>query len=443
MRIIAEQLRCGEPVHKTQSFNILSMKRLLPLGLLLLLLPLACTEKESNIGINLEDPMTLYNGKYCSVNFSASTQYDDSLLTVGYTAGVFGNYVDATFGKVNATIFSQIALSSSTGIAFPDSVQVDSVVMTFIIDTALFADDAAVHDLHVVIRQLAAPVSSDSVYYASSTIPDGTTTFFDGHVAFSGDSLHLHMNPEIIPILKQQSCGTDEFLSIAKGFSLRLADESRGLLTVNFSATNTRLVMYYHHPSTPSTQIAYTFVINSDAAHFMNYRHDYSGTVIEPLANGTVSKLDGSQRLYIEPLGGTKLHIDIQHFLDTFCVNHPTAVIHYAQLILPTADTLATKVPTRLLAYSRSSASSDIYTLITDANVISNPYTYGGFDGYYNSKDHQYRMRFTRHLQEMMRYRKDYGTILYIDARRSSSFRTILNGPQADRPAKLEFVYSE
>ena len=37
-------------------------KLFFPLALLLLLVPCACTEEESDLGVNLQDPFTIYNG---------------------------------------------------------------------------------------------------------------------------------------------------------------------------------------------------------------------------------------------------------------------------------------------------------------------------------------------------------------------------------------------
>ena len=80
---------------------------------------------------------------------------------------------------------------------------------------------------------------------------------------------------------------------------------------------------------------------------------------------------------------------------------------------------------------------------MTDADVLSNPYTYAGFDGYYHLDKHCYRLRVTRHLQELMRSGRDYGTELIIDARRSSGFRTVLRGSNVDNPVRIDFVYTD
>jgi len=46
-------------------------------------------------------------------------------------------------------------------------------------------------------------------------------------------------------------------------------------------------------------------------------------------------------------------------------------------------------------------------------------------------------------LQELLRTGRDYGTELYLDARRSSAFRTVLNGTETENPVRVVFIYSE
>lgn len=414
-------------------------KLILPLSLLLLLLPAACTDDESDLGINLQDPFTMYNGIRSTTSVGACTMYDDSLSTTGYSAGVIGNYTDPVFGHVAATLYSQISLSGNSGISFAENVVIDSVTMTLVIDSLFpVTTDSGTVPLHFIMKQLSEPVATDSTYYASSHLPTNGTVFFDGTVSFRSDSANFRLNESIYPVLKQ-NCSLADFLSITKGFSLTLADHSERLVTLNLAATATRITMHYHTPTADS--LRYNFIINSSARQFMHYQHDYTGSVIAPIANRSAQSLSGDQKLYLEPLGGTKVRLNLQPFLDTFRVKHPTAVIHYAELVMPRADASDTSMPLRLLALKRSAEGSSAY--VTDANVLTNSYTYAGFDGYFNRDKQHYRMRLTQHLQELLRTGKDYGTDIIIDARRSSAFRAILNGNNTDNPVRIDFIYTE
>ena len=412
----------------------------LPLGLLLLLMAGACTEEETDLGVNLQDPFTIYDGVRDTASLTACTIYDDSLSTAGFMAEVFGNYNDATFGEVEAVIYSQIN-TPTDGVRIAQSVTIDSVVMTLVIDTVFpVRTDSTPLPLHIIIRQLAEVLRADSAYTALDRLAESNTCFFDSTVYFTYDSLRLRMRPEIYPVL-QRECSQEDFLEQTKGFSLRLASDCQQLVTLDISATNTRLTVYYHNLDIDTTLRTFVFTINGDAAHSMYVRHNYSATPLALFDQNRSDTLAGTEKLYLEPLGGTRVRLGLQPFLNRFRAQHPTAVIHYAELLLPVYDTSDTQHPVRILAMKRGSDGSLAY--VTDADVLTNSYTYAGFDGYYNREKHQYRLRVTRHLQELMRTGKDSGTELIIDARRSSAFRTVLRGSEVDNPVRIDFIYSE
>lgn len=419
----------------------MSLKKLiLPLGLFLLLLPMACTEDETDLGMSLQDPFTRYHGTRDTISLTACTILDDSLATVGYTAGVLGDYADATFGSMKAILYSQIA-APSEGINISDAVIIDSVVMTLVIDTVYpVLPDSTPRTLHVIVNQLAEPFRPDSSFLSTKQVAESEVCFFDDEVTYYADSIRLRMNERIYPVLRQ-SCTYDDFFNYSKGIAIKLADNSQTAVTVDLSASNTSLRMYYHTDAMDST-LQFVFTINSGAGHSMYYAHDYLGTPLAPFATNRKASISGTEKLYLEPLGGTRIRLDIQAFIDQFRTEHPTAVIHYAELLMPVSTGVGdTSMPVRILALKNHADGSSTY--VTDANVITNAYTYGGFDGYYNREKKQYRLRITRHLQELLRTGKDYGTELIIDARRSSAFRTVINGTASDNPIRIDFVYSE
>ncbi len=402
---------------------------------------LSCTQEETSMGLDLQDPFTLYNGTRDSISLTAFTLRDDSLSTVGYSAGVFGNARYEGLGTVEAVLYSQISISNTTGIALGDEVIIDSVKMTLILDTLFPAlPDSSLRSIHPIIMQLAEPLALDSNYRSDNTIPDGTVCFFDQDVEYryGTDSLVLTLDTAINAVLKQ-TCSREDFLQRTKGFSLRLAQDAQTLITVNLAATDTRITLYYHTSTTEG--LKYNFVINSGAVQFMHYGHDFSGTPLQPLADGSADSIEGSRRLYLLPLGGSKVRFYCQPFIDEFRAQHPTATIHYAELILPVAAEGDTSLAARLMALRRNADGTSAY--ITDANVLTNPYTYNGFDGRYHADKGYYRMRVTQHLQELLRTGKDYGTELIIDARRSTAYPAMLNGTTGENPIRIDFIYTE
>ena len=410
------------------------------LGLFLMLLPCACTEDETDLGMSLQDPFTLYSGTRDTISLTAFTILDDSLSTVGYSSGIIGDYSDPIFGNMKAILYSQIA-APGEGINISDAVVIDSVVMTLVVDTIYpVMPDSTPRTFHVIVNQLAETFKPDSSCISTKMIPESNVCFFDDEVTYYADSLRLRMRETIYPVLRQ-SCTYEDFFDYSKGIAIKLADNSQTAITVDLSASNTTLRLYYHTDNVDST-LQFIFTINGSAGHSMYFAHDYTGTALAPFANNRKDSINGTDRLYLEPLGGTRVRLGFQSFLDRFRKKHPSAVIHYAELLLPVAEGLNdTSMPVRILALKNHADGTSTY--VTDANVLTNAYTFGGFDGYYDRQKKQYRLRVTRHLQELMRSGKDYGTELIIDSRRSSAFRTVINGTATDNPIRIDFVYSE
>lgn len=408
-----------------------------------LFLPVACTEKESGLGLELQDPFTLYNGTRDTVELTACTILDDSLSTSGYSAAVFGNYADptGTFGKVNAILYSQVMPLASGINNTSSSIQFDSAVITLVIDSVYpIMPDSTARNVHVIVKQLAEELLSDTAYYSTQELQLSSNTLFDGDVTYYADSLKLKLNENAFSMLRD-SCSQADFLHRSKGIAIYLADNAQTMFTVDLAATNTRLTLYYHYNNNPESPYNYTFTINSEASHAMHYGHTYNGSALAPFATNRKDSIAGTEKLYLEPLGGTRIRLNMQSYISAFREKHPYAVIHYAELVLPTHSDSDTSTPVRILALKREANGTSTY--VTDANVITNQYTYSGFDGFYNREKKQYRLRVTRHLQELLRSGKDYGTELIIDARRSSAFRAIINGTSTDNPIHIDFIYSE
>ncbi len=405
----------------------------------------SCTVDKTDLGLDLQDPNTLYHGKSGRVLLEGCTVLDDSLSTVGYAAGVFGHATYANLGSVSAVLFSQISIANTTGIALSDEVVIDSAVMTLVIDTVYpVRPDSSTVTFHVQMRQLAENIQTDSNYMAPAFIPESDTYFFDDDVTYTygTDSIRLVLNESIYPVLKQ-TCTREDFIERVKGFSLKMNNSDNCLVTVNLAATATRITLFYHTANAEG--LRYNYVINNNALQFMNYSHDYDGTPLSSLSAGQDASVEGSSRLYLLPLGGTKVRLNMQPFLDTFRVNHPTATIHHAELLLPTPAEGDTSRSVRITALKRQASGSSVY--VTDANVLANPYTYSGFDGYYHRDKGYYRLRVTQHLQELLREGKDYGTELIVDARRSSAFPAVINGTDSTatqgNPIRIEFIFTE
>ena len=422
----------------------------LPLLLLLCLLPSGCTDEESQLGMNLVDSTTLFDGHqdtlYADNAFSIR---DDSTVTaytfgfIGTTFGlitnytnVIGNWHDATFGDVSASLYTQIALPENTsGINLSNNV-IDSVVLTLATMRAqLFPDSNASYNFHFEVMQLAEPLLSDSMYYCYNTIPvDESKKYFDANVTVNPEDtvVRLKLDDAIASVLSH-SATAEEFVSITKGLRIRITDAgSMGMFSINFADNNTCLTV--HHKFVDSTSNSadtarYIFLLGNGMARFSHFEHNYNG--VAALGGDSI---DGNQTLYLDPLGGYNARISFTNAIRAFAAAHPNATIHHAQLLLPESASGNVPRPQGVLALTNYRLG--LGTPIADCVNI-------GVDGSYNSTNGYYRLRITRYLQDMLRNQTNSDLYILPNERLSSAARTCLNGPSATNPPRIEIIYTE
>ena len=414
------------------------MKKLLfPVACLLLIAVVGCTDEESGLGMNLVDGNTLYNGQQATLTAnSALSIREDSLTTTNFSFGCIGNYQDATFGRVSATLYTQIALDEHTGSINMAENIIDSVVLTLVKDHT-YPDSTATYNFHFEVMHLAEPLLTDTVYYSCDTLAvDPTAKYFDQTVTVSPtDSvIRLKLDNSIRTILNQTGSAED-FITATKGLRIRITDAGDdGMLGVNFKATNTCITVYHRYSADDTVDATYPFLLGNGTSHFIHFEHDYTSSV-----TGGADSIDGTTALYIEPLAGYNLLISFDSAVRAFVAAHPTAVLHHAELLLPVTSPTTPSLPDRILAVAKRDSANDVYTddLMMDITSMAR------FDGTYDASSNCYRLRVTQHLQGLLRAGVDHGTLLVLNSRRSSAARAIINGLSATNHPRIEFIYTE
>ena len=412
----------------------------------------SCTNEDTDFGRDLTDPSAWYNGTLCdTLSLEAYTCREDSMTTSNYMNGVIGIMQDNVFGKTEAAMYTQAALSTTGGISFQNDV-IDSVVVSLAI-TDFFSNDKKdsnyVFSARMKILPLADPMSPDSTYYSCSDIQCLRMIYFDSSLRIKITDTVVRMKlikSAIMPIFENKVYGNnEEFQTALKGLKIILepegSDANNMMLCVNYAASNTGLNVHFHSDN-DTLPLKYSFVFSgSSAAHFNSYRHIYTTSPLSVFESNVKDSVSGTQKLYIQPLGGTYIKMRFPT-MKQWSEQHPNAVIHHAQIVLPvdaSSDNTGDKAK-RLLCYRYRT--SDTVALIPD---MMDALLSGGFDGNYDSDKNQYRMRVSRQIQQMVSGVPNYGLAMYIDARRISPYKTILCGTDKTLPkhAKLEIIYSE
>lgn len=405
----------------------------------------ACTEDESDLGMGLQDPSSVFDGKVCdTITATAVTVLDDSLLTSNYSVGVIGYYRDNVFGEVKASMYTQAALSTpSTGVSFLNA-DIDSVVVC-LVSAGVFpksSDSNAVHNLHFEVSEIAEDMYLDTNYYATDSKPLGSK-YFDDYVEYRATDtvVTLKLDASIhSKFAGREFVDNADFLETLKGLCIRMNYEGSDnyMLYVNYWATATAMTVYYTDTEAGDTA-QYAFLFDKSAAHFNSYEHNYSATPLSVFQTNRTDSVEGTQLLYLEALGGTAIKFRFP-YLAEWGKQHPTAIIHQAELFISVPDDpINDNCPSSLICYKYTETGS----LATIPDMLDGVLS-EGFDGKFNSTDRCYRMRITRQIQQLLNgTAPDLGMMLYVNSRRSSANRCTVYGTGTDKPMKLKIIYTE
>lgn len=416
-------------------------KSLLPICLLMLFCATSCTEKETDLGSEFQDPSSLYDGISDTISGSAEivawTTFNDSIKTSGYTTGMIGYYSDAVFGSVTAKTFTQLSLSGTGGVDL-SAYTIDSIELALVLDEKYPNDSCTVN---LKISQLTEGINKDSNYYAFSDIATGSVLFNDlVTIPDTSKCIAVVLNSTANDLFRNRFDSPSDFIEQIKGLCIELVDNGTpAMLTINFAATATKMKVLYHDNNNVHSSLDILIgssTSDSKTTHFSQFLHSYNGEIQHTFNNN--DSIAGTEKLYLEPLGGTYVHLNIDSFVKQFHQAHPKAIIHYAELLLPTHTASDNLKPDRIVANKVSSTGS-----IMPIPDYSSAYTASGYDGKYQESKGFYRIRITQHLQYLVTAGKDYGTLLELFGSRSSARRTIINGTDSSNPIKIHFIYSE
>lgn len=411
----------------------------------------ACNPEDTDFGRDLTDPSAWYNGTLCdTLSIEAYTCREDSMTTSNYLNGVIGVLQNNVFGKTEAAMYTQAALSTTGGISFERDV-VDSIVVSLAI-TDFFSTDVKdsnyVYTARMRVIPLADPMYPDSTYYACSDVQCLRMIFFDSVLRISKKDtvVRMKLNSSAMSIFQNQSyVDNEDFQTALRGFKISLepegADADNMMMYINYAAATTGLTVHFHSDN-DTLPLKYSFVFSgTSAAHFNSYRHTYTTAPLSVFQTNVNDSVAGESKLYLQPLGGTFVKMRFPT-LKQWSAQHPNAVIHHAQLIFPVDDatTAVGETSVRLISYRYQN--NGTVALIPD---MMDALLSEGFDGRYDAAKKQYRMRVSRQIQQTIVGGTNGDMAIYIDARRISAKQVLLCGTDKTMPkhVKLEIIYSE
>lgn len=421
--------------------------------MLLLILPgviffSSCNKEDNKVGIDIQPPNDrLGIQKTDTVSMYAYSKRVDSVRTDETASSMLGSLMDPIFGATTASIYTQFRLSQ-TATTFGENPVLDSLVLT--IDyTNLYGDTNAILTLEVY--EMAEKIHIDSVYYSDHSVECYPTliaskTFnpnLKDSIVIGPDTLEPHLrvnlsqaNPEFAQKLlsaTEENLNTqDDFQDFFYGLYLKIQEVNNGggIIYVNLLSTLSEMVLFYHNDEEDS--LAFPFIINSNAAYFGQFRHNYS--LAQPIFKEQVIDGDttnGRNTCYIQAMAGVKTFIRFPHIRNLY--DDGLIAINEARLFLKLQEEAPLYRPAQLLVMVKSDGEGGYSILDDQLEGV------GYFGGIYDPDTRGYWFRITSSIQEILQTTDpDYGFELFISGGSILAERSILTGYAPDPPVPAD-----
>lgn len=410
----------------------------------------SCNREETEVGFELGNPDRIDVLDFEKTDVQSYTLFEDSIYTSDF-GGVLGCYKDAYFGEIHVDIYTQISMLKSSTIDYSEYI-LDSVRLDLGI-SGLYpaATSNYPKEIFLQVYQLAEELVKDSsqYHYSTDSVACGNE-LFSGKVSLSMDSTVskpsisvLLDNEDFLNCFKAKFTSSSSLISATKGLcikaNLSLSDGDGALVYIDQSdSSSTGVNLYYRKTETADTSSVQKFGIGSSSYQFSRYRYNYTGTALTPFVNNIHDSIEGNPNLYIQNLSGVCAKINLPD-LKEWNEAHPGAIINNAILVLPLITDAVNNEPIPQLICQAYTATGS-KTPILDLSTTTSEAILTSFGGKYDSNKKEYRMRITRHVQNILNGEfKGNGLNIIGYNRRTVANRSVIDGSKIS----LEIHYSE
>ena len=381
---------------------------------------------------------------------------DDTVRSDELTKNQLGSFNDPVFGNTNASIYTQLALSSLEQ-DFGSNPVMDSIFLYLYYDGS-YGDTTTQLNLHVY--EMTESIYLDSIYYSNINKTYDPTDYANysfvpfphDSIVVDGDTLppmlqvNLSANPALANKLLDASAddlaSNEAFQEYFKGLYINCDQVSSNgsILSFNLVTTYSRVIIHYHNDSLAN--LYYNFLISASCARVNKYQHDFttgSQEFKQQVVNGDTAL--GKQQFYVQGLAGVKSVIKFP-FIQNWNELGNVAVNEAKLFLTGSENPPYNGAPEQLILVKINEDGS--YTLLDDYLVYGNYY-----GGTYKPSVNQYQFRITQYIQDRISNpdEPDYGLYLFVYGASINPQRFIFNGvqPVSDTVSKLrlEMVYTD
>ena len=389
---------------------------------------------------------------------------EDSLRTDELAANLLGEYRDPLFGLVRATPYFQIRLGTfNPNFGNPSDLAIDSVVLSMVYTPG--GEYGALDPQRFNVYELTQPIALDSVYFTSSSVSMGSVDLvkpgFNVITPNVTDSVALISNASIqapqMRIRLDESFGwrflnepadgnlldDDAFQNFFNGLAI-VPDGGNppsgygGILSLDLEDIRSKVTIFYRNTLVGMEDtLTYDFLISNRSARAHKIDIDITGSAVEAQYSDTTL---GEGVVYMQSIGGPKVFLqfpELENLLDSGDVS-----INRAELIIPIADSLVENY----FPHARFFALA-----VPEDGVGPGTFTQDLFegdthvDGFWDPTVNVYRLKITRHVQQILSGAiKNTGLFLIPGEASTSPNRTPLIGPGAiGKKLKLELTFTK
>jgi len=401
---------------------------------LALLLFVSCEKPDPTGGTGLiPENDQLFAWRTDTLTLLVQSETEDSLRTDELSVSLLGAYLDPVFGMSRAWAVSQLRLSTSS-VDFPNSYEVDSVVLTVQLEGYLYGRQGKPYFLvHEILDELAL----DETYYSNKNLnvyPDNL--MLDGserqHLSVPPNATNSPFFPALrLPLdisLAQRLMSPadpsvlnsdDSFRAFFKGLAVStMAEPGSGVFNADLVDPASKLTIYYRDLDGPEPDTtSYAFNITSDCARFTRFEHNYLGT---PLQGVESVPVPGQEQCFVQAGSGLKVRLDMPYIQNLNSFEGRT--INAAELIVP-FETDSRLLPQQQLVLLYRDQEGEMRVLPDQLSQ-----TIGGLGDFAKN---EYRFRIDRYIQQVLNGNiQPDGLYLYSTRGGITVNRVICNGPE-------------
>ena len=426
-----------------------------------------CKKDKSQLGLNVHpqsDQIELFTVD--TVSLYTYTVTSDSIVTDELSsASLLGSYIDPYFGKVKASLYTQIRLEGSVDFTPDGGTLGDLAIDSVVLYLAIKSGYGNLQPQTFEVYQMAESIFIDSTYYSNRTIATETTNLVEtgqgtitpnpnapGYVngLITSESIlriPLSVNDFALPIINQSGTGVlnandgdgyfvDWFKGIYITTNTPQGINEGAILYTDPLSTNSKVTIYYRDNSglpADYDTIQFDLNINSSSARFVNFEQDYSGTMVE---SQLMDSTEGQDVFFLQTMGGVRSRIAlpfIENLLDS-----SNMIINKAELIMP-------------VQYYPSDAyvpSEELFLVRTleDGGISFIPDYTDDRGGNYIASSSSYTFNITRYLNQLIAGEyKNLPLTIVSGGNAVTANRVVFNGPDnmlKEKP-KLVITYSK